>query len=232
MRTLGLLGGMTYHATLLYYSQINAHIQARLGGSHSARIIMHSFDHAEMGDYFLSGNWDLVTQKFVEAAKNMKAGGAKAIVMCVNTGHKVADAVEKESGLEVLHIVDFSGEAIKEQGLSKVALLGTQPVMEEDFIVGRLSSKYGVEVIVPEKQHRDAIHRVIFGDLGQKIVTEETKRLFVDVVDEMRARGAEGIVLACTELGFVIGKEDTDALLFDTVSLHAKGAAEWSLKDD
>lgn len=232
MRTLGLLGGMTYHATLLYYEQINRHIQSKLGGSHSASLLLQSFDFAEMSHLFVSGQWDDAAKKLSTAAKNLGLGGAQAIVMCVNTGHKVADAVERESGLPVLHIIDFTGEAIQAKGLTKVALLGTRPVMEEDFIIGRLSTKFNMEVIVPEKQRRDAIHNVIFGDLGQKIVTEDTKKLFLDVVQEMREEGAQGIVLACTELQFVIKPEDTDIPLFDTVELHAKGAAEWSLQGE
>ena len=222
---------MTYHATSLYYNQINAQIQATLGGAHSANLLLHSFDHAEMSHLFLSNQWDTVTSRFVNAAKNMKAAGAEAVIICVNTGHKVADELEKQSGLEVLHIIDFTGDAIKQRGLRKVGLLGTRPVMEEDFIMSRLGQKYDVEVIVPEKPRRDAIHDVIFGDLGQKIVTEETKRLFLDVVEEMRTEGAEAIVLACTELQFVITEKDTDVPLFETVELHARGAVEWMLRD-
>ena len=232
MRTLGLLGGMTYHATSLYYTQINAHIQSALGGSHSANLLMYSFDHAEMSEYYMSDRWDLATKKLANAAKNMKAGGAQAIIMCVNTGHKVADEVEREGVLEVLHIIDFTGQAIKNRKLKKVALLGTRPVMEEDFIVSRLSKNFDLEVITPEKAERDKIHDVIFWDLGRKIVTDETKKLFVDVVNDLKGKGAEGIVLACTELQFVIGPEDTDVPLFDTVALHARGAAEWMLGDD
>lgn len=225
-----MLGGMTYHATSLYYNQINAHLQSSLGGAHSANLLLHSFDHTEMSHLFLSNQWDTVTTKFASAAKDMKAAGAEAVILCVNTGHKVADELEKQSGLEVLHIIDFTGDAIKAKGLRKVALLGTRPVMEEDFIISRVSQKYDVEVTVPEKGRRDAIHDVIFGDLGQKIVTEETKNLFLDVVDEMKKEGAEGIVLACTELQFVITEKDTDVPLFDTVELHARGAAEWMLR--
>ena len=185
-----------------------------------------------MGQLFLSNQWDAATAKLAAAAKNLHNAGAEALVMCVNTGHKVADAVEKEAGIPLLHIIDFTGEAINSQGLKRVALLGTRPVMEEDFIISRLSRNYDVDVIVPDKPHRDAIHDVIFGDLGRGIVTEETKALFLDVVNDAKDKGAEGVVLACTELQFVIGPKDTDVPLFDTVALHARGAAEWSLRDD
>jgi aspartate racemase len=231
MRTLGLLGGMTYHATLIYYEQINRHIQVTLGGSHSASLILRSFDFgSDIGPLFTSHQWDKASQKLVTAAKSLRDAGAEAIVLCVNTGHKVADDIERECGLPLLHIIDFSGEAIKAKGLKRVALLGTKPVMEDDFIVGRLAKKYDLDVMIPKPSDRQAIHDVIFGDLGQKIVTEQTRNLFLDVVAEMKSQGAEGIVLACTELQFVIKPEDTDLALFETVELHAKGAANWALQ--
>jgi aspartate racemase len=231
MRTLGLLGGMTYHATLIYYEQINDHVQKTLGGSHSASLILRSFDFGgEISPLFTSHQWDKARQKLVTAAKSLREAGAEAIVLCVNTGHKVADDIEQECGLPLLHIIDFSGEAIQAQGLKKVALLGTKPVMEDDFIIGRLAKKYNLDVMIPKPNDRQAIHDVIFGDLGQKIVTEQTRKLFLDVVAEMKSQGAEGIVLACTELQFVIKPEDTDLALFETVELHAKGAANWALQ--
>jgi aspartate racemase len=232
MKTLGLLGGMTYHATIQYYSQINAHVQSVLGGAHSASLLLQSFDHEEMSHLFFSNQWDLAAKKFSRAAQNLRNAGAEALILCVNTGHKVADAVEQESGLRVLHIIDFTGEAIQAKGLRKVALLGTKPVMEEDFIVGRLATKYGLDVIVPDEAYRKAIHDVIATDLGRKIVTPQTRELFLDVLQRMREEGAQGIVLACTELQFVVKQEDTELELFDTVELHARGAAEWMLSEE
>lgn len=232
MRTLGLLGGMTYHATLLYYEQINRHVNEKLGGSHSASLLLRSFDFEEMGPLFSSGQWDPASQKLVTAAKDLRNAGAEAIIMCVNTGHKLADEVEKGSGLPLLHIIDFSGEAIRSKGLKKVALLGTKPVMELDFLTGRLAKKYNLDVIVPEKKDRDAINEVIFAELSRNIVTEQTRKMFLEVIKDMKSKGAEGVVLACTELQFVIKSEDTDLPLFDTVELHAKGAANWALEEE
>ena len=229
MKTLGLLGGMTYHATLLYYAQINATVQARLGGSHSAKLILHSFDHQEMGELFNSGQWDKAGEILVKAAINLKKSGADATMICVNTAHKVADQIEAATGLPFLHIIDFTGQAIVERRLKRVALLGTAPVMEQDFIKGRLARKYDLEVLVPSETDRKAINDVIFGDLGKKLVTDETKKLFLDVVADMVREGAEGIVLACTELQFVLKPDEVSVPLFDTVELHAKGAAEWAL---
>ena len=229
MKTLGLLGGMTYHATLLYYAQINATVQARLGGSHSAKIALHSFDHQEMQDLFKSGQWTKVSEILVKAALGLKNSGADAIMICCNIAHKVADQVEAATGLPFLHIIDFTGEAIVNKGLKKVALLGTKPVMEEDFIIGRLSKRYDLDVLVPSQQDQVAINDVIFGDLGKKLVTDHTKKLFFDVVADMVRKGAEGIILACTELQFVLKPDEVSVPLFDTVELHAKGAAEWAL---
>ena len=166
MRPLALLGGMTYHATALYYTLINSHIQTRLGGSHSARLLMHSFDHAEMSTYLTTNQWPLLTRSLVQAAQNMKAGGAQAIALCVNTAHKVADELERDGGLQLLHIIDFTAEAVCAKKLIKIALLGTKPVMEEDFMISRLEMKHGLEVVVPGKEHRERMHEVIFGDLG------------------------------------------------------------------
>lgn len=232
MRTLGLLGGMTYHSTLLYYEQINGHVQKKLGGSHSASLLLHSFDFGVMGPLFSSGQWDIASQKLVTAAKNLRNAGAEAIIMCVNTGHKLADEVENGSGLPLLHIIDFSGEAIQAKGLKIVALLGTKPVMEQDFLTGRLANKYNFDVMVPQANDIDAINEVIFSELSRKIVTERTRKLFLDVIKDIESKGAQGIVLACTELQFVIKPEDTYLPLFDTVELHAKGAAEWALQED
>src|ERR1700761_7934344 len=149
MRTLALLGGMTYGATAIYYTIINEQVQKKLGGASSASLLLQSFNHAEMGDLFTAGRWDVVTEKFVTAAKNLKAAGADGIMICCNIGHKVADELERQSGLSLLHIVDFTGVRIRERGITKVALLGTKPVMEEEFFVNRLKQKYGIDVLVP-----------------------------------------------------------------------------------
>ena len=229
MRTLGLLGGMTYHSTILYYSQINAHIQRVRGGTHAANLILHSFNFAEISALFAAGHWDTVSRKFIDAAGHMKAAGATGIVIGCNIGHKVAPEVENGVGLPVLHIADFTAQAVKEKGLRKVALLATRTAMEAGFIKDRLAEVAGVEILVPEKKDRDAMDEAIFKELGAGVVTEDTKVMMSRVVDELVQKGAEGVILACTDLQFVLKPEHISVPVFDTLELHTRGIAEWAL---
>lgn len=231
MKTIGFLGGMTYHSTALYYSLINGHIQRTLGGSASASLIMHSFNHAETAALFSAGQWDAVAQKFIQATKNLKAAGAQGIAIGCNLGHKVAGQVEAGAGLPLLHIADFTATAIKERGLSKVALLATRTAMEDEFIKGRLKEMADVEVMIPEEDERIAINNAVFEELGAGLVTEKTKRLMSEVVAKLVKQGAQGVVLACTDLQFVLRPEDVSVPVLDTMELHAKGLANWSLED-
>ncbi|KAK5936824.1 hypothetical protein PMZ80_010943 [Knufia obscura] len=230
MKTLGLVGGLTYHATLLYYKQINDRVQERLGGGHSASLVIRSFDFADIMKHFNGGDHGETARQLVEAAKNLKLSGAEGIALCVNTGHLFADQIEKEVGLPLLHIIDFAGQAITANGLSRVALLGTKSVMDGDSIVGRLQRDFGVEVLLPDSETRQAMDDVIFGDLASSIVSEQTRKLYIDTVNELVKQGAQGVILACTELQFVLKPEDVGVPLFDTVELHARGLAEWMLQ--
>lgn len=231
MKTLGFLGGMTYHSTALYYTLINGHIQRTLAGSASASLIMHSFNHAEIATLFTAGKWDAVAQKFIQAIKNLKAAGAEGVAIGCNIGHKVAGQVESGAGLPVLHIADFTAAEIKARNLSKIALLATRAAMEDDFIKGRLQDKAGVEVLIPEQNERIAIDTAVFEELGAGIASEQTKQLMRDVVASLVKQGAQGVVLACTDLQFVLKPEDVSVLVLDTMELHAKGLADWSLRD-
>ncbi|KAF3764292.1 aspartate racemase [Cryphonectria parasitica EP155] len=228
MKTLGFLGGMTYHSTALYYTLINSHIQRTLGGSASASMIMHSVNHAETAALFTAGRWDAVAERFITAAKHMRAAGAQGVAIGCNIGHKVAAEVETGSGLPVLHIADFTAEAVRRRGLDKIALLATRAAMEGDFIRGRL----GVEVLVPGEEDRAAIDRAVFEELGAGIVTGETRAMMVRVVEGLVAQGVQAVVLACTDLQFVLKQEDVSVPLMDTMELHAKGLADWALDDE
>lgn len=232
MKTLGLFGGVTYHATLIYYKTINDYVQQTLGNGHSASLVLHSFDFADLMVPYHAGNHDEVIRRFVEAGKNLKMSGAAALVLCVNTSHMFAKPIEDGVGLPLLHIMDFTGQAIRDRGLTKIALLGTKPVMEQDFMVGRLRDQFGLEMLIPEKeQTRQAMHDIIFGPLAMAIISDETKTLYLDSVNELVRRGAQGIILGCTELQFVVKPEDVDVPLFETVELHAKGVARWMLEE-
>lgn len=231
MKTIGFLGGMTYHSTALYYSMINGHIQRKLGGSASASLIMHSFNHAETAALFTAGRWDAVADKFVAAATNMNSSGAQGVAIGCNIGHKVAEELETRSGLPVLHIADFTANALKKRSWAKVALLATQTAMEDDFIKGRLSEKAGVEVLIPERADRIAINTAVFEELGAGIVTDKTKTMMISVVEKLVKEGAQGVILACTDLQFVLKQEDVAVPLLDTMELHAEGLANWSLAE-
>jgi aspartate racemase len=231
MRVLGLLGGTTYNATLLYYKQINAYVQHHLGGGHSSKLLLHSFDHAELFNFFQAGNYNEVSRQICTAAKNLKSIGAEAIVLCVNTNHRWAEDIENATGLPLLHIIDFTGDAIVKAGLKKVALLGTQISMEHDFLKGRLERKFGVEVFVPEREAaRKRMDRVIFQELSCNKVLPESREFYLDEIRKMFQRGAEGVILGCTELQMILKPGDVDMPMFDTVELHAKGVAKWQLE--
>ncbi|KAK8005036.1 Asp/Glu/hydantoin racemase [Apiospora arundinis] len=229
MRTLGLLGGMTYHATATYYTTINDHVQEKLGGKNSAKILLHSFNYSDIITPWQAGNRDAVRDQLCDAAAGLQRGGAAAIVLCVNTNHMWAEDIERASGLPLLHIIDFSAAAIQKAGLTKIALLGTKVTMEGEFIRGRLEKKFGLEVLLPDEEVRQKMDDLIFQELPHKIVTDACKALYMDTVKELVSRGAQGVILGCTELQFVLKPEDVDVPLFDTVALHARGAAQWAI---
>ncbi|KAF4445596.1 hypothetical protein F53441_10660 [Fusarium austroafricanum] len=232
MRVLGLLGGTTYNATLIYYKQINDYIQKHLGGTHSSKLLLHSFDFSELFAFVEAGDYDEVSRQLCTAAKNLKSIGAEAIVLCVNTSHRWAEDIERATGLPLLHIIDFTGEAIVKAGLKKIALLGTKISMEQDFLKKRLKTKYGVEVLVPmSEETRSRMNSVIFQELSANNVLPESKQFYLDAIRELSERGAEGVILGCTELQMILKLGDADMALFDTVELHAKGVARWQLEE-
>ncbi|RGP73127.1 aspartate glutamate racemase [Fusarium longipes] len=232
MRVLGLLGGTTYHATLIYYKEINDHVQKTLGGGHSSKLVLHSFDYAELVSIFQAGDYDEVSRQLCTAAKNLKSIGAEAIVLCVNTNHRWAEDIENATGLPLLHIIDFTGDAIIKAGLKKIALLGTKIVMEQDFLKKRLENKHGIQVLVPESDDTKCrMNDIIFQELSMDNVTKESKQFYLDAVRELFERGAEGVILGCTELQMILKPGDVEIPLFDTVELHAKGVARWQLEN-
>lgn len=230
LRTIGFLGGMTYHSTIPYYTKINQHVQRTLGGSNWASIIMHSFSWQEANRLMSMRDWDAVSAKFIEAGKNMKLSGAEGLVIGCNIGHKVADAIEKEIGLPLLHIADATAKVTKERGLKKIGLLGTRPVMEEGFIKDRLKHRGGLgEVMVPEADEWDRLDSIVFDELGAGAASEESRAWMISLVKRFQANGAEAIVLACTDFQFVVREEDVGSgVLIDTLEVHAKQIADWS----
>lgn len=230
MRTVGLLGGMTFEATALYYSIINKQVRSTLGSEYSAPLLLHSFNFHPLLKLMQAGAWDEVTRTFVSAAKGLEAAGAEGLVICANFPHKVAEEVEGLIKIPLLHIADFTGQAIKDAGARKVGLLGAKAVMEQPYIKGRISQKFGIEVLVPEEQViRDAIHQELMATLPSGKVTPEIRTLLIQQAQSLVSQGAEGIILGSTDLGFALKEGDVNVPLFDTNYIHAKGIAEWVL---
>lgn len=227
MITIGLIGGMSWESTVTYYSIINSRINAELGKNHSAQCIVYSFDFQNIEELQYAGKWAELEVELIKAAKALKAAGADFLVICTNTVHKVADNIEKEVGLPLLHIADVVGEAVQTDGRQRIGLLGTIFTMEEDFYVRRLESKFGLDVLVPEKNDRQVINNIIFSELVKGIVKERSKNEYLRIMDILKNQGAEGIVLGCTEIGLLI--KEYDLPLYDSAVLHANKAATMSL---
>lgn len=225
MKTLGLIGGMSWESTVPYYRTINQTVKEQLGGLHSARLLLYSVDFAEIEKLQHAGDWDAAGAVLADAARSLKAGGAQLLVICTNTMHKVADAVEAASGLPLLHIADATGDAIRARSITRIGLLGTRFTMEQDFYRRRLIERHGLDVLVPEPDERDAVHRVIYDELCQGVIRDESRTQYRRVMDGLVARGAQGIILGCTEIGLLVGEGDASVPLFDTTALHARAAA-------
>ncbi|UNK48296.1 aspartate/glutamate racemase family protein [Lysobacter sp. S4-A87] len=224
MKTLGLIGGMSWESTVPYYRLINQTVKERLGGLHSARLLLYSVDFAEIERLQMSGDWDTAGQVLADAGRALRAGGAELLVICTNTMHKVADAVEAASGLPLLHIADATADEIRAQGLQRVGLLGTRFTMEQDFYLQRLVG-HGLEVLIPEADDRGIVHRVIYDELCLGQVRDESRQQYRRIIADLVARGAQGVILGCTEIGLLVGNDDASVPLFDTAALHARHAA-------
>jgi len=230
MKTIGLIGGMSWESTVGYYREINEGIKRALGGLHSARIVMYSVDFDPIEKLQHSGDWDATADILVGAARSVEAGGADFVLICTNTMHKVADNVERAVDIPLLHIADATAEVLVREGVKKVGLLGTAFTMEQDFYRGRLAEKYGLDVVVPDARDRQVVHDVIYQELCLGKVRESSKQEFIRIVDVLRSMGAEGVILGCTEIGMLIGREDTPVTLYDTTKIHAAKAVEWALR--
>ncbi|KAI5776333.1 aspartate racemase [Geopyxis carbonaria] len=231
VKTLGLLGGMSWESSSLYYTLINRHVHSTLGGVHSAPTIMHSFDFAAIEALQAAGDWDAAGKVLADAAATLERSGAAAIVLCTNTMHKLAPAIEAAVSIPLLHIADFTGAAIVAAGVKRVGLLGTRFTMVEDFYKQRLVEKFGLEVIIPDPAGIDVVHGVIYEELVKGTVSEESRAAYLKVIEDLVRRGAGGVILGCTEIGMLVKDEHvTDVPLFDTTELHARGAAEWAME--
>lgn len=232
MKTIGMLGGMSWESTVKYYECINRGVQKELGGLHSAEICMLSLDMEPIERLQHAGQWDEAGALLEKAAKAVEAGGADFIIICTNTMHKVAEEVQAAVDIPLLHIADATAGAIKAAGIKKIGLLGTAFTMEQDFYRGRLEQKHGLDVIVPDDAGRAVVHDVIYKELCLGQIKDSSRQAFVEVIEGLRARGAEGVILGCTEIGLLVGDQDTDLPLFDTTSIHADAAVKFALATD
>ena len=230
-RLIGLIGGMSWSSSAEYYRLINQWIAERLGGLHSGRVVLYSVDFAEVAQAQHKGQWEDVAALLAEAGRSLKRAGADFLVLCTNTMHKVADEIAAGSGLPLLHIADVTGAAIQRSGLRTVGLLGTRFTMEEAFYRGRLEERFGVEVLIPAEKDREVVHRVIYEELCRDRIEEVSRRAYVEIIGRLVERGAEGIVLGCTEIPLLIRPADVDVPLFDTTRLHAEAAVDLALAE-
>jgi aspartate racemase len=228
MKTIGLIGGMSWQSTLPYYRIINERIAARLGGLHSAKCVLYSVDFAEIEELQSSGDWAAAGRRMAQAAQAVERAGADFLVLCTNTMHRVAAAIEAAVRIPLLHIADATGERIRAAGLRRIGLLGTRYTMEGDFYRGRLASRFGLEVIVPSAPQQQRVHDIIYTDLCRGAISGATTELR-NIVDTLGAQGAQGVILGCTELGLALKPDISPVPLFDTAAIHAQTAADWAL---
>jgi aspartate racemase len=224
MKTIGLLGGMSWESTELYYRLLNEGVKSKLGGLHSARIALVSVDFQEIEAMQHNGDWVGAAQALAQAAQQVEAAGADFLLICTNTMHKVAPQVQEAISIPVLHLADATAKRIKAVGMKTIGLLGTNFTMEQDFYKGRLIEKYGLNVLVPPKPDRDIVHQIIYDELCLGLVKNASRDKYLRIMEDLRSRGAEGIIEGCTEIVLLVQQEHTDIPLFDTTSIHAEEA--------
>ena len=228
LKTLGLIGGMSWESTVPYYREINQAVKARLGGLHSARIILYSVDFAEVEHLQASGQWQAAGALLADVAQRLEGAGADALVLCTNTMHKVADAITAAVHIPLLHIADPTARAIQQAGHTTVGLLGTRFTMEQDFYRQRLE-QHGLTVLTPGEADRERVHQIIYQELCLGQVRDASRQAYLRVIAELGAQGAQAIILGCTEIGLLVQATDCALPLFDTTTLHARSAADWAM---
>lgn len=229
MKTIGLIGGVSWESTLEYYRIINQEINKRLGGYHSAKCLIYSVDFAEIEELQRLGKWEVIRDIITDAALNLKKGGADFIIICTNTLHKIADDIEKSAGIPLIHIVDAAGREIVKRDIRKVGLLGTRFTMEKGFYKDFLLDKFGIHVIIPEQSDREIVHNIIFEELCFGVVKESSREQYVRIINQMADEGSEGIILGCTEIPLLVNQADVRVPLFNTTELHAIYGVDFSL---
>ncbi len=230
MKTIGLIGGMSWESSRLYYELINKQVKTVLGGFHSAKSVMISVDFDEIAKLQSKNDWESLNQLMVIAAKQLENAGADMVLVCANTMHLCSKAIIKNSSLPFVHIAEATGEAIKENSLKKVALLGTKFTMEKDFYKDILTNDFGIEVLIPDLKSRDLVHDIIYKELVLGKINNASKEIYLKIINDLISQGAEGIILGCTEIPLLISEEDVRVPIFNTAKIHAKKAVQFALK--
>jgi aspartate racemase len=229
-RTIGVIGGMAWESSAVYYKMINERISARLGNRHSARLLLNSTDFEEIIQWHQTGDWPAVRDKVTDLAIGLERGGAQCVMIACVTQHEVADEAAAAIGVPFIHIADVTGDAIKADGRKKIGLLGTRFTMEREFFVGRLREKYGLDVLLPEESDRAYLHQTIFEEFAKGVFTPLAKQRYLEIIGRLVQRGAEGIILGCTEIGLLLNQHDIPGVaLYDTTELHVSAAVDFSL---
>jgi len=231
MKMIGMIGGMSWESSIEYYRIVNQTVREKLGGLHSAKSIMVSVEFAEIEALQHQNRWDELASIMIEAARSLERGGADFVIICTNTMHKLYDAVQNKISIPMLNIADATAEKIKADGIDKIALLGTRFTMEEDFYKGRLVDRYGLNVIIPSSEKMEIVHRVIYDELCAGIIKPDSRQKYADIIGNLVAEGAEGVILGCTEIGLLVKPADCSVPLFDTTEIHARAAVDWALAD-
>ena len=230
LKTIGLIGGMSWESTQFYYQQINEAVRERLGGLHSAKILLYSVDFEPIEKLQHVGDWDATAEILAAAAQSLEAGGADFFLICTNTMHRVAETVSASVDIPLLHIADATANILLADGIKRVGLLGTAFTMEQAFYRDRISDEYGIEVVVPSARQRQQVHDIIYQQLCLGDVRDESKQIYLTIIEQLREQGCEAIILGCTEICMLVGQDDTDVRLYDTTSIHARQAVERSFK--
>ncbi|BFT31996.1 aspartate/glutamate racemase family protein [Alteromonas sp. D210916BOD_24] len=230
MKTLGLIGGMSWESTVSYYQAINRGVNQRLGGLHSAKLLLSSVDFAQIEHLQHKGDWALLGRLLSHEALNLENAGADAILICTNTMHKVAEEVESALSIPLLHIADATGYQLQRHQITKVGLLGTQFTMEQNFYIGRLEDKFGIDVIVPDPPQRSLIHNIIYEQLCKGVICTESRKAYIDIINSLAMQGAQWVILGCTEIALLVQQTHTSVRLFDTTTIHAEAAVHFALE--
>lgn len=230
MKTIGLLGGMSWESSIEYYRIINESVKKRLGGLHSAKCLMYSVDFANIETMQHASDWDALTQTMINAVHRLERGGADFLVICTNTMHRMAKEIEANTHIPLLHIADATAEAIRTKGLVNVGLLGTRFTMEGDFYRGRLEKDHGLNILIPDQPGREIVHHIIYDELVLGEIRDSSRKAYVQIIAELQARGADGVILGCTEIPLLVKQTDVAIPIFDTTTIHAEAAVDWALQ--